>query len=89
MQPDVASNTSRSNKMARAGRGTTEAGIGAMQNDIYMHVRAQNKKQSMSSTAGISDKFLVTSKGKQSLGTPHERKTMRDELKGIHRQSVW
>ena len=75
--------------MAKAGRGTTEAGIGAMHNDIYMHVCAQNKKQSMSSTAGISDKFPVTSKGKQSLGTPHERKTMRDELKGIHRQSVW
>ena len=70
--------------MAKAGRGTTEAGIGAMHNDIYMHVCAQNKKQSISSTAGISDKFLVTSKGKQSLGTPHERQTMRDDLKGIH-----
>ena len=66
--------------------GTTEDGIGAIHVDmyIYMHVCAQYKKQSMSSTAGIPDKFPVTSKGKQSLGTPHERKTMRDDLKGIH-----
>ena len=75
--------------MAKAGRGTTEAGIGAMHIDIYMHVCAQNKKQSISNTAGISDKLLVTSKGKQNLGTPHESKAMRNELTGRHRQSVW
>ena len=30
--------------MAKAGRGTIEASIGAMLNDIYMHLCAQHKK---------------------------------------------
>ena len=55
-------------------------GIGATHADmrIYKHVCAQDKKQRMSSTAEISDKFPVTSMDKQSLGIPHDSKTKRE-----------
>ena len=47
------------------------------------------KLETVSKTTAISENFHIPSKGKQSRGTPHRSKDMRNELTSICRQSVW